>query len=417
MSQTASRLAYKPLRALVGTLGLMGLALTSCGLDPCAEPGTICTYVGSGISGFNGDGHPALETELYLPQDLTFGPDKAPYILDWNNHRIRTLGADGTIRTVAGTGMLGDGPEGPALQADFNHPTDIVFDSQGRMVVAAWHNSKIKRVDLKTGILEDIAGKGSRAYSGDDGPAKTAELDLPASIAYDTAGNLFIMDQANQVIRKLDTAGNISLFAGNCRVGTCAPGQEPRPCPNSNKFTCELESDPNACTKPCVGAFAGDGGPASQMLISQPFGQAADPAGRLAFDKAGNLFFADTRNQRIRKIDTSGRVSTVVGTGKAGHSIDTGPGVQAQLNNPTDVAVTAEGTLLIADTFNSCIRELDAEGMIRTVAGVCGQRGFSGDKGPASEALLDRPYGIALDHEGNLYIADTYNHRFRVVRR
>jgi DNA-binding beta-propeller fold protein YncE len=418
MNPTRPKPACLSLRVLACSLGLLGLVASGCGSDDlCAAAGTICTYLGSGAAGFNGDGHPPAKTEIYLPQDLTFGPDKAPYIIDWNNHRIRTLAADGTVRTVAGTGLLGDGPEGPATRADFNHPTDIAFDPLGRMVIAAWHNSRIKRVDLKTGMLEDICGRGTRAYSGDDGPAQVAELDLPASVAFDATGNLFIMDQANQVIRQVDLAGNISRFAGNCRVGTCEPGQEPRPCPGTNKFTCEPEDDPNACTKPCLGGFAGDGGPASQIMLSQPFGQAADPAGRLAFDAEGNLYFADTRNHRIRKIDTSGRVTTVAGNGRAGYSGDGGPGIQAQLNNPTDLAITPEGRIFIADTFNSCIRELEPGGVIRTAAGLCGQRGFSGDKGLAAQALLDRPYGVALDHEGNLYIADTYNHRFRVVRR
>lgn len=406
------------MRTLSAAVAVLAATLLSgCGGPTCDEPGDICTFAGSEAAGFSGDDGPAIEAELYLPQDLEFGPDGKAYLLDWNNHRIRSVDAQGRIKTVAGTGLLGDGPEGNALEADFNHPTGIVFDNQGRMLIAAWHNSKIKRVDLAAGTLEDICGTGARSYKGDLGPADTAVLDLPASIALDRDNNLFIMDQANQVIRKVDAAGVISRFAGVCVVPGCVAGEELVACEGSNKMTCAGNTDPDACKKPCQGGFAGDDGPALSMQMSQPFGQAADPAGRLAFDAQGNLVFADTKNHRVRRIDANGMVTTLAGNGTAGHGGDNGPATSAQLDNPTDLAIDGEGTIYVADTFNSCVRAIATDGTIRTFAGVCGQRGYGGDGEPAAQALLDRPYGVSLDKDGNLYIADTYNHRFRMVRR
>lgn len=398
---------------------LTGALLASGCSDDTCEPssGQICTIIGSGVRGFNDDGHDALDTDIYLPQDATMGPDGRLYFSDWNNHRIRVLDADGTVVTVAGTGLLGDGPDGPALEADFNHPTEIVFDPLGRMVIAAWHNSKLKRVDLATGLLEDTCGTGARAFAGDGGPAVAAALDLPASLVFAADGSTIVMDQANQVIRRIDQAGTISTIAGQCIVNECAAGEEPVMCPGSNKTACDLESEPDACGKPCLGGFAGDGGPALSMHMAQPFGQAADPAGRLALDPDGNLYFADTRNHRIRRIDSQGMVSTVAGNGTPGYSGEGGPATEAALNNPTDIDLAADGTLYIADTQSSCVRAVAPDGIITTVAGVCGQRGFAGEGGPATSALLDRPYGIELDRDGNLYVVDTYNNRIRMVPR
>ncbi len=395
-------------------------ALASAACAPpvtCDQPGDICTIAGTGVEGFSGDEGRALEADLYFPLDLTFGPDRLPYILDWNNHRIRKLTADARIVTVAGSGLLGDGPEGDGRESALNHPTHITFDRQGRMVIAAWHNSRIKRMELATGMIEDIAGTGKRAYSGDNGPAKSADFDLPAGVAFDPDGNLMVMDQANQVIRMISPEGRVSRFAGQCLVSACDPGETPVACPGTNKMTCELPSNPESCRLACFPGFGGDDGPADQIRLAQPFGQAADPAGRIAFNAEGELFFADTANHRIRKIDRSRRATTVAGTGVSGTSGEGVPATTAQLNWPTDLDVASDGTVYIADTYNSCVRALQPDGTLHTVAGICGKRGSSGDGGPAEQALLDRPYGVALDDEGNLYIADTYNSRIRMVRR
>ncbi|MBL9020472.1 MAG: hypothetical protein JNL83_40180, partial [Myxococcales bacterium] len=259
------------------------------------------------------------------------------------------------------------------------------------------------------------------AYFGDGGPALTATLDLPASLARSPGGDLLIMDQANQVIRKIDSAGVISRFAGKCVIdappptggGACAPGVEPTPCPApSGKFTCGGMA---TCGAPCTPGYAGDGGPAIDMRMGQPFGQSADPAGRIAFDPQGNLYFADTANQVIRKIDTQGIVTRVAGTPQmAGYSGDGGPALAAKLNNPVDLAFAPDGTLYVTDVYNHCVRKIAPNGTISTAVGICGESGFAGDGEAPEAALLKRPYGLELA-DGVLYIADTGNHAIRSV--
>lgn len=410
MNRTHGELGFSLL-----VLCMLQLGCSASG-DCEANPGTLCTIAGTGEAGVAGDDGAALAAELYLPMDVTPSADGALHVLDWNNHRIRTI-ADGTIRTIAGDGQLGDGPEGPALLAHFNHPTNIAFDKLGRMIIAAWHNSRVVRVDMTTGLLETLAGTGMRAYAGDGGLAVSAVLDLPASVACDRDDNLYIMDQANQTIRVIRQEGVIERFAGRCVIGRCDGGEEPVVCEGSDKWSCISDTDPDACKKPCSAEFAGDGGPALQARFGQPVGQSADPAGRIVFDEQGNLFIADSGNHRVRKITPDGVVSTVAGNGRAEYGGDGGPATEASLDNPVDVAVASDGTLFIADTYNSCIRQVSPDGIINTVAGHCGKRGFGGDGQPAREALLDRPYGIALDADENLLITDTHNHRIRKLTR
>jgi DNA-binding beta-propeller fold protein YncE len=364
---------------------------------PCPRTsGTICTVAGTGVAGDGEDGRLPLKTMLYDPTDIAFAPDGALVIVDWNNHRIRSVQKDGTLKIVAGVGELT-----PALGTDqvtdrLNHPTDVTFDPQGRMVIAAWHNSRIKRLNPATGLLEDIAGTGARSYGGDNGPALMAILNLPASVLYDPAGNLLVSDQANQRIRMIEpTAMTITTIAGTGDKG-----------------------------------YAGDGGPALQAKFSLPIGQRGHPAAHITRSPAGDLYLADTDNNRIRRIDPTGMVSTVAGTGEPGSLNVEGPAIAAQLEKPVDVALAPDGALYIADTENHCVRVV-RDGMISTVAGTCtrvcpsdlnhpcrcpsADAACLGDGGPARAAHLKRPTGIALDADGNLYIADMLNHRVRVV--
>jgi DNA-binding beta-propeller fold protein YncE len=244
-------------------------------------------------------------------------------------------------------------------------------------------------------MLEDIAGTGGRSYGGDNGPALAAILNLPASVLYDPAGNLLVSDQANQRIRKIDPAMVITTIAGTGEKG-----------------------------------FAGDGGPAAEAKFSLPIGQRGHPAAHITLGAAGDLYLADTDNNRIRRIDPAGMVSTVAGTGVAGAENPEGPALQAQLEHPVDVAVGPDAALYIADTENNCVRVI-REGMISTIAGTCTREcpadlnhpcrcpsvdaACIGDGGSARAAHLKRPTGIAVDKDGNVYIADTLNHRVRVV--
>lgn len=388
------------------------VTLIACGTDEeprptCVAKGDICTVAGTGVAGFAGDEGQAINADFYMPMDMLVAADGTLYVVDWNNHRLRSVDPKGVVRTLAGDGVLGD-DEGLEREASFNHPTNLTWDPLGRIVIAAWHNSRVKRYDPATSRIENICGTGKRAYGGDGGLANVADLDLPSSVVYDAEGTLFIMDQANQIIRKVDAAGVITRVAGQCIAGTCAAGEEPVQCPNSGKMACG-----GKCGEPCAATFGGDGGPATLARLAQPVGQAADPGGRMTFDAQGNLYFADTKNHRIRRIGTDGVINTVVGTGERGTTPD-GDALATKLNRPVDVEVAPDGTLYFTDTGNSCVRALK-DGRVTTVAGQCGTRGGTGDGGPATAALLDSSYGITFDRDGNLFIADTVNSRVRKV--
>jgi DNA-binding beta-propeller fold protein YncE len=421
----------------LGFIALFGVATGAVACNPdekprCDpdEPGIICTIAGSGENGYDRDADTAelaaLETKFSLPQDTLTAPDGSLYILDWNNHRLRVLDRDAdTVGWVAGRGELGGSLDDPG-NGDFNHPTNIIFDASGEnIVIAAWHNSKIRTIARDTGTVTDACGDGKRAYFGDEGAAMTASLDLPASLAYDPAGNLIVMDQANQVLRSIDAAGDIHLLAGRCIIdapapggpGPCPEGVEPTQCPDgdngpSGKSTC---GDPMMfCSKPCTPSYGGDDGPATELRMSQPFGQSATPAGRILHDPAGNLFFADTGNHLVRKIDTDGIVHRVAGLPpqdgmkQNGYSGDGGPALEAKLDYPVDLALGDDGTLYVSDVRNHCIRAIDPQGEISTVAGVCGEKGFEGEGGAPEQALLNLPFGIEVA-DGRLIIADTGN--------
>ena len=385
------------------------LILSACGetpTGPSSPYGRIETFAGTGDAGKGSEEAPLLQALFYLPQDLTYGPDGRLYILDWNNHRVRVatkasvttltrqqhpryrdVVAKDSIRTLIGTGELGDAPAGRAREVGLNHPTHISFDPLGRLILTAWHNSMILRYDFATDYIEPICGTGERTYSGDGGPAALATINLPSATAFDPLGRMYISDQENQRIRMVDTDGTISTV-----VGTGDPG------------------------------FSGDGGPADQARIYAPIGQAAPPTSRIATDEFGNLYLADTFNNRIRKIDyATGIITTIAGNGNPTPYLTSGreegaAALDVALNWPCDIAIDSEGRVFIADTFNHCVSYIDLDGALYTIAGQCGQSGDSGDGGPPQAALLNRPYGIELDPDDNLYIADTRNHRIRLVR-
>jgi hypothetical protein len=360
--------------------------------QPCAS-GQICTIAGTGIAGDGADALAALDTRLYLPQDMTVGPDGRLYVVDWNNHRIRSIDEAGDMHIVAGIGELGPSADDPTSDR-LNHPTNVTFDPMGPpniMVIAAWHNSRIMKVDLDlgTGTPVDICGTGKRGFAGNGGPAEMATLDLPVAVVYDPAGNLLIADQANNMVRKVDRATDIiSTIAG---VGHCADAVNPNPC------------------------VLNDGGPATLAGFHFPGGQAASPGGRIAMGGDGSIYVADTEDFRLRKIDPTGLTTTIAGIGTWGFAGDGGLAASAELGRLSDVAVGADGRIFIADTDNDCVRVVTPDGLIATFAGQCGTAGFAGDGGPATAALLNRPYGVEVGPAGQVYIADTHNQRIRVV--
>jgi hypothetical protein len=393
---------------------------TAAACDP-SRSNSICTIAGNGTNGYDGD-EPivALGAKMSLPQDTLVGPDGTLFILDWNNHRVRSLGPDGILRHVVGRGELGGSLDDPA-NSDLNHPTALLFGSDPNvLLVSAWHNSKIRSVDLTTGEITDDCGDGRRGYFGDETPAKTATLDLPTSIVFNADGDLVILDQANQVIRRIDADGIIHRMAGMCVTDQDVPcdGVAPVQCPNgSGKFTC---GDPMVeCAKPCNPKYA-VGDDLLSFRMAQPFGQSADPGGRMAYDADGDLYFADTANHLIRRITADGALELVAGVepvdGKAqsGTSPDGTPATETLLFRPTDLALGADGTLYFSDVYNHCVRKVATDGNVYTVAGQCGAKGFAGDGGDPTKALLKLPYGIELSGS-TLYVADTGNNRIRVV--
>ena len=334
--------------------------------------GTITTVAGMGENGrgrgYSGDGGPAVEAQLAGPVGLAVDGSGNLYIADRGNRRIRKVDSRGRITTVAGTGKHG-GDGGPAARAQLNSPAGVAVDGSGNLYIADRDNDRIRKVD-STGTITTVAGGGRGNGLGNDGPAVLARLNGPAGVAVDGSGNLYIADSNYHRIRKVDSTGTITAFAGTGRPG-----------------------------------LGGDGGPALQAQLRTPVG--------VAVDSSGNLYIAD-RTHRIRKVDSAGTITTVAGGGRIGDLRDRIPAVEAWLDSPTSVAVDGSGNLYIADSGNDRIRKVDSEGTITTVAGG-GEGAGSGDGGPATQARLDRPTSVVVDASVNLYIADRNNHRIRKV--
>jgi len=333
--------------------------------------GTISTVAGNGVYKFGGDGGPAVSASLNWPVKVAVDAAGNLYIADIYNNRIRRVSPSGTISTVAGGGtwaFSGDG--GPATSASLALPVDVAADAAGNLYIADMNNNRVRKVS-PGGIITTVAGNAAQRYSGDGGPATSASLFLPHGVAVDSSGNLYIADQYNNRIRKVSAGGIITTVAGN--------GAK---------------------------AFSGDGGPAANASLAAPVG--------VAVDGSGNLYIADWGNNRLRKVSAAGTITTVAGNGIAGFSGDGGPATSASLSWPEGVGVDAAGNLYIADSNNERIRKVSPSGTIGTVAGN-GTRGGSGDGGPADRASLSGPGGMAVDAFGNLHIADAGNDRIRKV--
>ena len=357
-----------PLRRSYSTLVLAALLAAIAGAQP-ADNWIIETVAGG--SSYGGDGGAATGVLLSDPVGVAVDGAGNLYIADGDSNRIRKVDAAGAITTVAGDGTRGYGGDGgPAVAAQLDRPQGVALDGAGNLYIADYGNHRIRKVDA-AGAITTVAGDGTRGFGGDGGPAVAARLYLPTGVALDGAGNLYIAERGNSRIRKVDAAGVITTVAGDETIG-----------------------------------YGGDGGPATAAQLYYPDG--------VAVDGAGNLYIADRVNDRIRKVDAAGVISTVAGSGTNGFSGDGGAAVAAQLNFPSGVALDGAGNLYIADTFNNRIRKVDAAGVISTVAGT-GRGGYGGDGGPATAAQLGGPEGVAVDGAGNLYIADSDNHRIRKV--
>jgi len=342
--------------------------------------GIITTIAGTGNDDYSGDNGPATNAELRKPRGLHIDTSGNIYVADTDNHCVRKIDVGtGIITSIAGMGESGgySGDGDLAINAKLNKPHAVYMDTSENIYIADTDNHRIRKVDVETGIITTIAGTGKDDYSGDGGPATDAELKKPRGLYVDTSGNIYIADTDNQRIRKIDVGtGIIITIAG---MG--------------------------------VRGFSGDGLPATDAKLNKPHA--------VYMDTSGNIYIADTDNHRVRKIDVDTEIiTTIAGTGTGGYSEDEdgGPATDAKLKNPRGLYVDTSGNIYIADTENKCVRKIDVgTGIITTIAGIGGSGGYSGDDGPATDAKLNKPHAVYMDTSGNIYIADTDNHRIRKV--
>jgi sugar lactone lactonase YvrE len=319
----------------------------------------------------------ATTLPLLLPSATVFDAQGNLYFVETGNHVVRKVTPGGIITTVAGNGVQGfSGDGGLATSAELDSPAGLALDSAGDLYIADSHNQRIREVVAATGIIATIAGTGAAGFSGDGGVATAAQLNLPTALALDALGNLYVADTNNHRVRRIAAAtGIITTVAGNG-----------------------------------VEAFAGDNGPATAASIDSPNG--------LALDAVGNLYIADTHNGRLRMVSAATRlISTIAGTGVVGGNVqvfggDNGAATAASLALPRGLAMDAAGNLYFADSANHRIRRISPAGAITTVAGQ-GTETFAGDGAPAVSASLDSPRSVAVSPAGLLTLADSDNQRVR----
>jgi sugar lactone lactonase YvrE len=336
--------------------------------------GIIQTFAGTGQKGYSGDGSPAAQALLSEPFMCAFDSSGNLYIAEATNHCVRRMDKDtGIITTVAGNGASGySGDGGPATQATLNQPYSLQIDRNGDIYIVDRLNAVIRKVSANTGIITTVAGTGEKGYGGDGGPGIRAMLREPNDCFLDGRGGLLIADIQDQRIRRLDLAsGIISTFAGN--------GEKVR---------------------------TGDGSPAVQASILG--------ARAVCTDRRGNTYICEREGNGVRRVDTRGVMSTFAGTGERGYTGDGGLALAATWGAPKAIRCDRQGNIIVVDTENHAIRRIDANtSVVTTIAG--GHQGGDGDGGNATAAGLDRPHGCDLDSQGNLFIADSNNHRVRVV--
>lgn len=355
---------------------LLLCSLLALSLPLVAADWTIETIAGTGKQGFSGDGGPAIAAEIDNPFGVVRGPDGALYYCEYTGQRIRRIGQDGIITTIAGTGKEGfTGDGGPALEATFNKPHEIRFDAAGDLYIVDMVNHAVRKIAMKTGIITTLAGTGQAGYSGDGGPAVAAQFKQPHSIQFGPEGDLYICDIGNHVIRRIDMkTGTISTFAG-----TGKPGDTP------------------------------DGSPIAGTPLRGPRS--------LDFDKEGSLWLATREGNQVFKFDLeAGTIHHIAGTGKNGFTGHGGPAKEATLSGPKGITVDASGNVWLADCESHSIRMVDARtGKIELIAGT-GKKGDGTSSNPL-ECAMGRPHGVFADADGGIYIGDSEAHKVRVLRR
>ncbi|HEX3744639.1 MAG TPA: IPT/TIG domain-containing protein [Bryobacteraceae bacterium] len=382
-----------------------------------ASTGIITTIAGSSAIGDTGDGGPATSASLVAPYALSVDSNGNVFFVQNGDSVVREITvAKQYINRVAGNGTAGFSGDGSAAtKAQLNFPTGMALDSSGNIYVADSLNHRIRKIS--GGSISTIAGNGILSYSGDGGPAPSAQLNAPGAVAVDSSGNFYIADTLNSVVRKVSSSGTITTFAGNGTAGFGGDGSaagsaqlnRPQGVAVDSSGNVYVADTQNGRVRKISGGiittvagsstqgFGGDGAVATSAALFVPIG--------LAVDSANNLYIADFTNNRVRKVSAAtGIITTVAGNGNSGYSGDGGPAVNAALNGPIGVAVDSNGNLYIADLNNNVVREVSG-GNITTVAGD-GLPGVSGDGGPATAAMVGNPTGIAVDSAGNLYITN-----------
>ena len=426
--------------------------------------GIVSTVAGTGIAGFSGDGGPATAAQLNLPYGLAVDANGYLYIADLNNNRVRRVSPTGVIATYAGSGgnsSSGDG--GPATSAQMLSPRNVALDSAGNLYISEFSAHRVRKV-TPAGLISTSAGTGIEGFAGDGGPATAAQLAFPAGLALDRMGNLYIADSQNQRVRQVLVTGQIvTILGGTAATAMLTPVAVvldvsgdllvADTTPAVHEFTTAGEWIVAAGTN--TTGFSGDGGPATAAKLIAPFDLSIDPNGNLyiadqdrirevtqglittvagadylygigdggsatsaelyvpsavALDGAGNFYIADTGTNRIRQVSAAGIISTIAGTGVSAAGGEGTLAVETSLMMPTGVAIDQFGNVLIVESGANRIREVAADGRIRTIAGT-GSAGLGADSLPPTQTKMYGPRGVCLDRLGNLYVVDTHNNR------
>ncbi len=352
-------------------LGVLSLAV-SLAFASSNQAQIISTYAGVGFQGYGGDGGAATAAMLNQPYLIATDGNGNLYACDFGNNVIRMINNSGIISTFAGNNIQGfSGDGGQAISAEFNGPTAILPLASGTdFLICDQYNFRIRQIN-SSGTINTEAGNGTNGFAGDGGPATSAELTYPTGIATDGAGNIFISDYSSQRIRKINALGVISTYAGTGTIG-----------------------------------YSGDGGQAALATLHSPC--------CLTMAPGDTLYVTDQGNNVVRKISPAGIISTVAGNGNSGIGGDGGPATLAFLHTPGGICIDGQHNLFIADQLNNKVRKVNNSGIISTIAGT-GTAGYSGDGGPATAATMNDPFGLTLDALGNLYVSEVQNHVIRKI--
>jgi streptogramin lyase len=358
-------------------LGTLLVVLSTLGLcQATAEQWGIETVAGTGKAGFSGDGGVATQADLNNPFGVVRGPDGALWFCEYGGQRIRRISKEGTISTVAGTGETGyAGDGGPASKATFNLPHEIRFDRRGDLFIVDMANHVVRKIDMQTGVISTVVGNGKPGYNGDGGPASQAMLKNPHSIQFGPDGQLYICDIGNHVIRVVDMqTGRINTFCGTGKPGN---------------------------TK--------DGSPIAETSLNGPRS--------IDFDSKGDLWLATREGNQVFRIDmTEKKIWHVAGTGKSGFTGNGGPAKEATLKGPKGIAIDQAGNVWLADTESHSVRVIKKDTNILELIAGNGEKG-DGPDGDPLKCQLARLHGIFVDQDGSVYIGDSETHRIRRISR